>query len=768
MTGPPARNTHTAVTALALACALAMLWSANAPAQIIAGTVRSGHDPVVGATVRVLELDRSLRSGARGQFAFSNVPNGRYTVSVEAIGYRSVTHVVQVESAVITLEFNLPASAFALDPVVVSASPVARKASDEYQSTASRSQVELLNSAGASFSEKISDLPGVAARLNGSAPSRPILRGLGDNEVLVLENGLRIGDIATFDPAHATPIAAAAISRIDIVRGPATVLYGPSTIGGLVNVLTDIVPAVADHPVSGTAIADLSSGSDQYSGYINQVFSGASHAFHVSAGGVHTNDIHIPSGTYVDPASGMPFTLDRMPQSFDHSSELGAGYSYQSARGSIGIGAKHYEMNYGIPGVPPNPNWSTVPPTTSRIAQDRNTVELRGLLSSGGPFFSDWKLNASYNDYGHSEFPTEQDSTGVSAPQANHFHKREFNAFLQGRHTALKAVAGAIGLWVNVEDMTIQGDQPLGPNSRTTGLAAYAYEEYKAAPGTRLQAGLRFDYNKIQTRPYPQSSDSVFRTINASRLANALTASLGAIRRFTPNVTGSISLARSFRAPTVQELFANGLDAASGTFSIGTATLGPETGLGLDASLKGSFATATFEVSPYLNTIDHYIYAFLRGDTIQNFPVRQFAATRARLAGLEGSITVEPLAGVALTASGDYVNAQDTRRNVPLPFTPPLRGLVRGSYQDGRYLAVIEGRMAARQTRLGDGDTPTAGYAVMNVGTGMRLVQHGLVHNIGIHCDNVFNTVYRDHLSVTKDFVPQPGRAFRLTYELLY
>lgn len=753
---------------MALTCAGAMFWSVNAPAQTIGGTVRSGRDPIVGATVRVLELDRSLRSGARGQFAFSNVPNGRYTVLVEVIGYQSATQTVQVEPTATTLEFNLRPSAFALDPLVVSASPVARTASDEYQSTASRSQVELLNSAGASFSEKISDLPGVAARLNGAAPSRPVLRGLGDNEVLVLENGLRIGDIATFDPAHATPISAAAISRIDIVRGPATVLYGPSTIGGLVNVLTDVVPAVADHPVSGSAIVDLSSVSDQYSGYVNQVFSGARHAFHVSAGGVHTNDIHIPSGTYVDPGSGMPFALDRMPQSFDHSSELGAGYSYQSARGSIGIGAKHYEMNYGIPGVPPNPNWSTVPPTTSRIAQGRSTVELRALLRSGGPFFSDWKLNANYNDYGHSEFPTEQDSTGVSAPQANHFHKREFNAFLQARHTPLKAVAGAIGLWVNVEDMTIAGDQPLGPNSRTTGLAAYAYEEYKAAPGTRLQAGLRFDYNKIQTRPYPQSTDSVFRTINASRLANAVTGSLGAIRRFTSNVTGSISLARSFRAPTVQELFANGLDAASGTFSIGTATLGPETGFGMDASLKGSFAAATFEISPYLNTIDHYIYAFLRGDTIQNFPVRQFAATRARLAGLEGSITVEPLARVALTASGDYVNAQDTRRNVPLPFTPPLRGLVRGSYQDGRYLAVIEWRMAARQNRLGDGDTPTAGYAEMNVGTGMRLVQHGLVHNIGIHCDNVFNTVYRDHLSVIKDFVPQPGRAFRLTYELLY
>jgi iron complex outermembrane receptor protein len=260
----------------------------------------------------------------------------------------------------------------------------------------------------------------------------------------------------------------------------------------------------------------------------------------------------------------------------------------------------------------------------------------------------------------------------------------------------------------------------------------------------------------------------VFRTSNASRLANAVTASLGVIHQLTANVTGSFSLARSFRAPTVQELFANGLDAASGTYSVGTVTLDPETGIGVDASLKGSFAAATFELSPYLNTIDHYIYGFLRGDTIQNFPVRQFAATRARLAGFEASVTVQPAQRFAITAGGDYVNAEDTRRHVPLPFTPPLRGLVRGSYQDQTYLGLIEWRLAASQHRLGDGDTPTSGYAVMNVAVGVRLVQHGVVHNVSLHCDNVFNTVYRDHLSVIKDFLPQPGRGFRLNYELLY
>jgi iron complex outermembrane receptor protein len=754
--------------ATVLSCGTVLLAAATALAQTVTGTVRSAGVSIVGATVRLLELDRAVRTGARGEFTFSNVPNGAYSVFVGVPGYAAAVDTVRVAGATATAAFDLKPSAIPLEAVVVSASPVPRAANDLYQSTASKSQGELLNAAGSSFAEKLSDLPGVTVRLNGSAPARPILRGLGDNEVVVLENGLRTGDLATFDPAHATPIEAIAISQIDVVRGPATILYGPNTIGGLVNVITDAVPTVAGHPVSGTASLELNSVSDQVAGYFNNVFSSGNQAFRISAGGVHAQDIRIPAGTRVDPGSGTAFALDRMPQSFDRSSEVGLGYSFQSAGATIGVGAKHYEMNYGIPGVPPNPDWINVPPTTSRIAQTRNTVELRGLVNVGGAFVKQWKVEANYNDYGHSEFPTQQDSTGVSDPQANHFHEREFNGVLQLRHQPRGRFEGTFGLWASLQDLTIEGDQPLGPNSLTTDFAGYAYEEYRAARATRLQAGLRFDYNKIQTRPFPQSTDSVFQTINDSRQANAVTASLGAVHQFTPNVTGSLNLARSFRAPTVQELFANGLDAASGTYSIGTATLGPETGVGMDAALKGSFATATFELSPYLNTIDHYIYGFLRGDTIQNFPVRQFTATRARLAGVEASLTVQPTQRVAITAGGDYVNAQDTRRHVPLPFTPPLRGLVRGAYQDRTLGGMIEWRLAASQHRLGDGDTPTSGYAVMNVGVGVRLVQHGLVHNVSLHCDNVFNTTYRDHLSVIKDFLPQPARGFRLNYELLY
>jgi iron complex outermembrane receptor protein len=684
------------------------------------------------------------------------------------IGYASTTNTVQVDGPLAETTFTLHESAIGIEEVVVSASPYARTADDQYQSAESKSMVELHDSPGSSFAEEISDLPGVTVRGNGSAPSRPILRGLSDNRVLILENGLRTGDISTYDPAHAVPIDALSISQIDVVRGPASILYGPSTIGGLVNVITNTIPTFSTNPFSGRVSLAGNSVSDEYAGYFDGVYSNGGHALGISAGGVHSQDIHIPTGEYADPASGQEFNLNRMPQSFDHTQEGSVGYSYQNDFGMIGIGGKHYEMNYGIPGVPPNPNWMNVPPATSRITQYKNSLELRSLFVVDGPMIKQGKFNANYVDYRHSEYPTAEDSTGVSDPQANEFHKQAFNATLQFEHQQLGKFQGVIGLWTNIENLTIEGDMPLGPNSLTTGIAGYAYEEYLADENARLQVGVRYDFNRIQTKPYTASTDSVFQLLDVVRESNAVTASVGAIEKVTQELTASLSIARSFRPPTVQELFANGLDAASATYSIGDASLNPETGIGVDASLKGSFSNFSFELSPYVNFINNYIYAFLTGDTLQAFPVRQFSSTDARLEGFEALVMVQPMQKIAVRASVDFVNAEDTKNNVPLPFTPPMRGLLRISYQDEMYSGMVEWRLAARQTRLGDGDTPTAGYGVVNLGAGIRFASKGIEHTISIHCDNLFNQVYRDNLSVIKDFVPQPARGIRLNCDLVF
>ncbi len=738
--------------------------------QIDVGSVRgqvvAGKKPVAGATVRLLGIDRATYTESNGEFVFDDVPNGNYRLFVRCIGYASAEKSVKVDNAAAVVTMRLNPSAIVSEEVVVSASPYARPADEQYQPTESMTREQMHSGPGESFAREISDMPGVSVRYNGSAPSRPMVRGLSDNEVLVLQDGLRMGDVSTYDPAHAVPILPLSIAQVDVVRGPASIMFGPNAIGGLINVITNTVPTLSSEPFSGTLSLAGNSVSDLYSGYFNGVYSDGGSALSVSAGGSHAQDTRIPTGSYYDGVKS--FELSRMPQSFSRAQQEGVGYSYQGDFGMIGAGYRHFEMTYGIPGTPPNSDWSIDPPSTSLIEQKKNLVELRGLWAVGGEAVRQVRLNADFVDYDHSEYPTAQDSTGISNPQANFFHKQTLNATIQVMHSQVGRFRGTVGLWTEIDNLQIEGDQPLGPNSITTGIAGYLYEEYLLSDETRFQGAVRYDYNSIHTQPFAGSQDPVFRTLDVSRSHDAVTASLGAVSEFTSNLTGSLSLARSFRAPTVQELFAQGADAASNTYSVGDPNLSPETAVGVDASLKGHFTNFSFELTPYVNFINNYIYAYLNGDTLQNLPVREFSATNARLYGFEATAGVEPVNHVAFDVSASYVNAQDSRNNVPLPFIPPLHGFTRVRYVGDILSGFVEWRLAASQNRLGEGDTYTPGYGVVNIGLGVRLVSGSTVHNISLQCDNLLNQVYRDNLSVIKDFIPMPGRGVRFNYDLIF
>ncbi len=740
---------------------------------VIHGTVRSADKPITGATVRLLELDRYAQTNAQGEFTFTNVPSGDYKLFVRLVGYASSTIAITVGSGTTEATFVLKESAIQGEEVVVTATPDAITAQEQYQSVDSKSRIELHESPGASFAEQIGDLPGVDVRYNGSAPARPILRGLSNNEVLILENGLRTGDLSTFDPAHSVPIEADAVSEVEIVRGPASLMFGANAIGGLVNVITNTIPTAATDGVSGRVALTGNSVSNLYGGYSNTVFSSGGHAFSVSAGGQHSDAIKIPDAIYTD-ATQTPahtFQLDTIPQSFSHTSEEGIGYSYQGGFGMIGIGAKHYQMNYGIPGDPVDQIYMA--PTNSRIIQVKNLVELRGLFNVDGSFIKLIRLNSNLVDYKHSEHPTVQDSTGVSDPEQNNFHQNGYNTTLQFVQTRMGNVQGTIGLFANIDNLTLGGPQPLGPNSLTTNLAGYVFEEYFAGESTRLQAGLRYDYNKIQTNPEPGSAVAAFRSSDTSRLANAVTGSIGVIQKIATGLSASLSIARSYRAPTVQELFGLGPDDASASFIVGDPNLLPETAIGFDVSLRGEYEGFSFSVSPYFNLISNYIYSYFPGPTDTtsqpNYPIRNFAQTDAHLFGVEFSTTVQLTTHFSTTVNVGYVNATAVRdSSTPLPFTPPMKGLIRFNYQDNTYRAMLEWRLTNAQDRVGLGETTTAGYGVVNLGVGMRIPMGRAVHQVSLHCDNLLNQKYFDHLSVIKGFLPQPARGFRLAYDFLF
>jgi iron complex outermembrane receptor protein len=412
-------------------------------------------------------------------------------------------------------------------------------------------------------------------------------------------------------------------------------------------------------------------------------------------------------------------------------------------------------------------------PTTSRIEQEKYTVELRGLFQVGGSFINQIKFNANSTDYTHSEFPTilQADSTVTDSIQ-NSFHLNGYNATLQFIEQRMENWQGTLGIWTDLENLTMGGPQPLGPNSFTTGLAGYALEEYLAGDNTRIQGAIRYDYNHISTFDAPNSAVPAFTNFNESRTSNAITGSLGIVQKLTSEISGSLSIGRSFRAPTMQELFAVGPDDASASVMVGDSNLVPETSLGIDMSVTARFSKFTLSFSPFVNFINNYIYSYdtrvLDTTYGSGYNYRDFAQTTARLYGAELSVTSQLSDHIALTASSDYVNAEDTKRDTALPSTPPLRGLLQLNYLDNLFSGMIEWRLVAAQNRLGDGDFYTAGYGVVNLGFGVRLYSGETVHNISIHCDNLFNKLYYDNLSAIVFFMPQAARGFRLTYDVIF
>ena len=763
-----------------LSLALVILFlPAIVSAGSIHGTVASDNGPITGAIVRLLELDRETHSGANGEYRFDEVPAGKYHVFVRSLGYASMTKEVEVTASDVELSFSLTASAIPGEEVTVSASPYARPTSEEYQAVASKSQVEAHESPGSSFAEEIEDVPGVSVRYNGSAPARPILRGLTDNDVLILENGLRTGDISTFDPAHGVPIEPESIEEIDVVRGPASVMFGPNAVGGLVNVITSIIPTASTQKVSGRAGIMGNSVNDLYSGYFNTTLSDGASSFSVSAGGLHSQNIKIPEGTYTDPSivgpDGKPapqtFQLDRMPQSFDHTSEEGIGYSYTGNFGMVGVGAKHYMMNYGIPGDPWDSTYMN--PTISRIQMEKYTVELRGLFDVGGSFIDQIRLNGNITDYVHSEHPDTPATYFPSETEQNNFHQNGYNATIQFVEQKMGDWNGTLGIWTNFDNLNIGGQEPLGPNSLTSDIAGYAYEEYAASENTRIQGALRYDYNNISTFAAPNSTNPDFVNFNQSRNESAVTGSLGIVQTLSHELTGSFSIGRSFRAPTVQELWGKGPDDASMSSILGDSTLVPETGIEFDASLKGTYHDFRFEVSPFFNLIHNYLYSYFTGitDTINtpSYEYRQFAQANAELWGFEASASYQLAERWALTANASYVNASIINDSTsPLPFIPPLKGVLRLDYVDPTYGGLVEWRLTAPQYRLGPGDDSVKGYGVVNIGFGVHISSGNAVHYISIHCDNALNQSYRDNLSVIHDFLPQPARGFRLVYDVIF
>jgi iron complex outermembrane receptor protein len=732
-----------------IVAAVAMVLSVGVRLQAQSGGAVSGRllnslsgDAISGATVIIEELRRQTTSGADGTFSFTAVPPGSYHLMVKADGFSSRRTEITVAGAAspVTLQVD-PELHF---EEVVSVGAEARSQFDSLQPTSVLAGQELAKQLGSSLGETLENQAGVNSRSFGPAPARPVIRGLDGDRVLILQDGQRMGDLSSQSGDHGVAINPASAQRIEVVRGPATLLYGANAIGGLVNVITNDIPTHAMTGVHGNTTLDLGSAAAEAGGAADVLAGNGTFAVHAGGGGRRSGDVDTPLGSLANSQSRNGFG--------------NVGLAWTGAKGYFGGSYGYDDTKYGIP---------VVEDGQVQLTPRRHAFSLRGAGENLDGAFDSFRATLAVRRYRHDEL----DGGAVATSFTN--DSSELEAL--GSHKAIGRLKGSLGAWFLDRAFDARGEETLSPAVDQRGAAAFVYEEL-TWPHVTLQFGGRVEHSRYE----PDGE--------AERSFTTGSGSLGLL--FRPSgaddrVTVALSLARAARIPALEELFYFGTHAGNFAFEAGNPGLRPEHALGFDAALRWRAPRVSSEVAYFRNGVRDFV--FRRQMSLEEYeartalyqarfpsrelpdpegdlPIVENVAADSVLQGIEAHGDVRVSSALTAELGADYVRGTVTGTGEFLPRIPPFRGRVGLRYQRNAFQAGGEMLAVARQDRVSGLETPTDGYGQLKLYASYSLQSGAWLHTITARVDNLSDELYRSHLSLIKDLTPEMGRNFKLLY----
>ncbi len=749
-----------ALGALALIAGLALPGAARAQEGTIIGTVLVGDSPVDDADVVIPGLGRRVRVDGAGRFTLERIPPGTYVLEAQSVRWGRGLESVDVVAGQTTTVTILVEAVFHLDEMVVSAGAGSTRRSEAYQPASVMTSRDLVIGGEASLGETLSREAGVSSTYFGPGSSRPVIRGIGGDRVRILEGGIGTGDASSTSPDHAVAVEARNAERIEVIRGPATLLYGSSAVGGVVNVLDDrIAREPPTQPFSGYLEGLGGSVADERT--VSGAASAAFGRFVVSGSGLYrdTKDYAIPGLAEAFPEPGEELEEGVLENSAVSSSRANGGVSWVSERGYVGVAYTRQRSDYGIPGhaheeevVPPPTEPEEEEFVTIDMMQDR--VDFEGALRFGAGAFRNVKGRFGYTDYEHTELEGEAVGT------------RFFNEYLEGRleseHSFTDRTQGAVGAQLLSRDFEAVGDEAFVPPSTTTAMALFGYEELEVTEALSVQGGMRIE------RQRAESSGLAVRT------QRAFSASLGANWDAHELLSLSLSASRSTKLPNSEELFSDGPHVATRAYEIGDPTLDVEVALGLDFTAHVHADRFRGSASVFTTGFSDYIYDAATGNERDGLTEYRYTQGDARFTGAEVEAELDVVEGdpssgaphLSIDVIGDFVNAKLTDTDEFLPRIPPMRVGGGVNFRQGGLTARAGVRHAMKQNDLGPFETVTSAYTLVSASISYRLFTGGLFHDISLVGSNLTDAEARMHTSFLKDMAPLPGRELRLIYRL--
>ncbi len=708
--------------------------------SFLSGTVvETGSGEPIGFTNILLpELNRSVTSNENGTFFLEGLAPGDVTLKTFRIGYKNVTlplHLVECDTLqiVITLD-RVPIH---LGGVTVEASRTDQKS--PVQPDILFSDKKLHQNLGLTIAETIDYEPGISQRSMGPAPARPVLRGLGGDRLLLLEDQEQTGDLSATSTDHAVVIEPMTAERIEVVRGPEALVYGSNTLGGVVNVIRGYVPSRRLSKVSGTASLQ---GETVNGGYATGIeLSAPLGPFMLRGDGSfrQASDMRTPLGTLVNTKI--------------HTANGSLGASWVQNWGYAGGAFSSYASDYGIP---PDPNGGH--PSGVDISLSRKHYEAKAEVLPKWPGIRRLELRYNHSVYYHQELE-KNGSLGMEYGVVSDYINA--SAFLKSS-ALLKN--GIVGVRAGSRDFA-SGGLTFTPNTFESHLAAFYYQELHWQTFL-LHGALRYDRNRIDPQEQRYSTKVGF---IRKRSLNDVSASLSPHWLLNSHFTLGASVMRTFRAPTTEELFSEGPHLAAYSYQVGNANLKKENGLGLELFLEYKFQEAFIHLALFQNDIRNYTFPQNTGERSwrrADLFVYQFVGEHALMRGAELSYHMPIVPHVHSAGSLSYVWGELVDVARPIPYMPPLEGKLNVVYEINQLNIGATVRAADKQTRVGEFEQKTDGYVVFDVTAQYTLSTHRHLHSFSLSIENLTDTIYRKHLNRVREIMPEPGRNIRLLYKI--
>jgi iron complex outermembrane recepter protein len=630
----------------------------------------------------------------------------------------------------------------------------------------------------AQLGDILSSLPGVSATSFSPGASRPVLRGYQGNRVAVLTDGIGNIDASNTSADHAVTIDTLTIERIEVLRGPAVLLFGGQAVGGAVNALDKRIPrAIPDEAVHLDALAGYGSAARDWSGGAS-VDVPVTDRVVVHLDGSYRNSDDLRTGGYIlSPslrAEELEFAAEeasegnldeaaealeladqsgRIPNSAVKSWTAAGGIAFIDDGGNMGLSYSIYDTNYGIPARPgtahAHDGGAEEVPVTIGMRQYR--VDVRGEVDLGDGLFEKLRLRAGYANYSHTEF--EGDEIGTI------FNSKGIEARAEFIQNDRGGWRGASGVQYQSRDLDAIGAEAFVPPNKSRQFGLFTLQEFTAG-NLDAEVALRFDTAELRAD-----------ILGISRSFNNVSAAFGVGYHIGDFKIGA-NLSRTGRAPAVEELFSNGPHIATQAFEVGDPLLKSERAWNGELYARYDSADTAFNLTLYSNRFDNFIYEAETGVIEDDLPIFQYFQNDAKVWGVEfqGSQNVARFGDVDLKvdAVADYTRAKISGGAGNVPRIPPLR-ILGGVELNGTRLDLRgEVEWSDAQTKAAPFETATDGFTLVNATATWR--PFGSDRNVALiaSANNIFDVVARRSASFTKDFVPLSGRDFRLSARISF